>query len=138
LRQHGIEVEGLDDDSGDDAMALFVAIEGKPAGRIHLLEASVLSGHVITSPGVRVLTPFFNIYGIIMLIGGALYSAWIFWRKGTHKNRAIGNVLIAGGAVLGGGASAFARFGMLEFLYLAELSSLIVMFAGFVVATKKS
>jgi hypothetical protein len=134
LRRHDVDV----DREVDDEMAILVGIDGRMAGRIGLLEASVLSGHVITSPGVRVLTPFFNIYGIIMLIGGALYSAWIFWRKGTHKNRAAGNVLIAAGAVLGGGGSAFARFGMLEFLYLAELMSLIVMFAGFVVATKKN
>lgn len=137
LHRHGVETDDATTDAKGHDMALFVAIDGRPAGRIQLLEASVLSGHVITSPGVRVLTPFFNIYGIIMLIGGALYSAWIFWRKGVFRNRAIGNVLIAAGAVLGGGASAFARFGMLEYLYLAELSSLIIMFAGFVVATKR-
>ncbi|RMH21312.1 MAG: hypothetical protein D6701_02595, partial [Gemmatimonadetes bacterium] len=49
---------------------------------------------------------------------------------------AAGNVLIAAGAILGGGGSAFARFGMLAYLYLAELASLALVFAGFLVATR--
>lgn len=78
----------------------------------------------------------FNTFGIITLIGGAIYSAWVFWRKRIMPHRAVGNVVIAGGAILGGGASAFARFGMLSYLYLAELSSLILVFAGFLIATR--
>ena len=42
---------------------------------------SELSGHAIVSSGVRSLTPFFNFYGTITLVGGAAYSAWLFWRK---------------------------------------------------------
>lgn len=123
---------------GDANWELYVGIDGQPAARIDLRPPIVFSGHVITTPGVRSLTPFFNTFGIILLIGGAIYSAWIFWRKGIMANRAIGNVLIAGGAILGGGASAFARFGMLTYLYVAELASLILVFWGFVVAVRKS
>jgi len=32
---------------------------------------SELSGQAITSPGVRMLTPFFNLYGTLTLVGGA-------------------------------------------------------------------
>lgn len=88
------------------------AIDGELAGRIELREAIVFSGHVIKTPGVRTLTPFFNTFGII--------------------------TLIAAGAILGGGASAFARFGMLSYLYLAELSSLILVFVGFLIATRSA
>ena len=98
----------------------------------------MFSGHVIVSSGVRSLTPFFNIYGIITLIGGAIYSAWIFWRKRIMAHRALGNVLIAGAAILGGGGSAFARFGMLTYLYTLELTSLIMMYVGFLFATRSS
>ena len=56
---------------------------------------------------------FVRSIGIITLIGGAIYSAWVFWRKQILAHRALGNVLIAGAAILGGGGSAFARFGML-------------------------
>ena len=39
-----------------------------------------MSGHAIVTSGVRILTPFFNIYGTVTLVGGAMYSAWLFWR----------------------------------------------------------
>src|SRR5680860_982104 len=39
-----------------------------------------LSGHAIVSSGVRILTPFFNMSGVIMLVGGAIYSAHFFWQ----------------------------------------------------------
>ena len=32
---------------------------------------SELSGHAIVTPGVRSLTPFFNLYGTVTLVGGA-------------------------------------------------------------------
>ncbi len=77
----------------------------------------------------------FNVYGIVTLIGDVIYSAWIFRRKGITAHRAAGNVLIAAGAIVGGGASAFSRWGMLSYLYLAELCSLLLVFAGFLAAT---
>jgi len=121
----------------DGDLSVSITIDGQPVGRIELREAIVFSGHVITTPGVRTLTPFFNTFGIITLIGGAIYSAWVFWRKRIMPHRAVGNVVIAAGAILGGGASAFARFGMLSYLYLAELSSLILVFVGFLIATRR-
>jgi hypothetical protein len=42
---------------------------------------SELSGHAIVTSGVRSLTPIFNIYGTITLVGGAAWSAWIFFRS---------------------------------------------------------
>ena len=49
--------------------------------------------------------PFFNIYGLLTLVGGAIYSAYLFWRKRVLPNRVIGNILIAAGALLIGTAS---------------------------------
>jgi len=116
----------------------LVSVDDTIAGQLHLAEPVVFSGHVITSSGVRSLTPFFNIYGVITLIGGAIYSAWVFWRKRIMASRALGNALIAGAAISGGGGSAFARFGMLTYLYLLELTSLSLMFVGFLFATRSS
>lgn len=45
---------------------------------------SELSGHAIVTPGVRLLTPFFNLYGTIALVGGAFWSAWVFFRKRNY------------------------------------------------------
>jgi hypothetical protein len=94
-----------------------------------------LSGHAITTPGVRVLTPFFNLYGTITLVGGALYSAWLFWRKRVLLHRTIGNIMIAAGALLPAFGGAFSRFGVPAALYLGEFFGVILIFAGFIRAT---
>jgi hypothetical protein len=97
--------------------------------------ASELSGKAIVTPGIRVLTPFFNIYGTITLVGGAAYSAYIFWRKRILLHRVIGNVLIATGALLPAFGGAFSRMGLTGVLYLFELAGAVLMFIGFWRAT---
>ncbi|MGD9148317.1 MAG: hypothetical protein PVI80_22325, partial [Anaerolineae bacterium] len=96
---------------------------------------SELSGHAIVTDGVRGLTPFFNLYGTVTLVGGALYSSWIFWRKRILLHRTIGNILIAVGAMLPAFGGTFSRFGLPNALYLGELLGTILMFAGFIRAT---
>ena len=93
---------------------------------------SELSGQAIVSSGVRILTPFFNIYGTITLVGGAIWSAWIFWRKRVLLHRTIGNVFIAVGAMLPAFGGAFSRFGLTGALYWGELLGVILIFIGFI------
>ena len=83
---------------------------------------------------VRLTTPFFNIYGLITLVGGAIYSSYLFWRKRVLPNRVIGNILIAVGALAIASAGILTRFGYGQFLYLGELLAATLMFAGFLVA----
>ncbi|MGD2058468.1 MAG: hypothetical protein PVF85_04060 [Anaerolineales bacterium] len=85
---------------------------------------------------VRLTTPFFNIYGLITLVGGALWSAWLFLRKRVLPNRVLGNVLIAAGALSIGAASTLTRMGYGQFLYLGELFAAVLMYVGFVMAGK--
>jgi hypothetical protein len=92
---------------------------------------SELSGHAIVTPGVRSLTPIFNLYGTVTLVGGALYSAWIFWRKRILLHRTIGNILIAAGAILPAFGGAFSRMGVPGALYISELLGAILLFIGF-------
>jgi hypothetical protein len=96
---------------------------------------SELSGHAIVSTGVRILTPFFNLYGTVALVGGALYSAWLFWRKRILLHRTLGNILIAVGAILPAFGGAFSRFGLAGALYIGELLGALLIFAGFLRAT---
>jgi hypothetical protein len=91
-----------------------------------LIPGSELSGLAITTPGVRSLTPFFNIYGTLALIGGAAYSINIFWR---------GNILIAAGALAPALGGLLSRAGVPSGLYLSELIGTILLFAGFLRAT---
>jgi hypothetical protein len=96
---------------------------------------SELSGKAIVTPGVRSLTPFFNLYGTLTLVGGALYSAWIFWRKRILLHRVIGNILIAAGAILPAFGGAFSRVGIPGALYITELLGTVLLFVGFWRAT---
>lgn len=87
---------------------------------------------------VRRLTPIFNIYGLLTLVGGALYSAWLLWRKEIVPNRVLGNLLIAVGALALGFASVLVRLGLGDYLYVAELIAAIFMFGGFLLATSRT
>ncbi|HET6781744.1 MAG TPA: hypothetical protein VFH67_06585 [bacterium] len=87
---------------------------------------------------VRRLTPIFNIYGLLTLVGGALYSAWLLWRKEIVPNRVLGNLLIAVGALALGFASVLVRLGLGDFLYVAEMIAAIFMFGGFLLATSRA
>jgi len=96
---------------------------------------SELSGHAIINDRIRLITPIFNTYGTVTLVGGALYSAWIFWRKRVLLHRTIGNLLIAVGALVPAFGGAFSRFGISGALYWGELLGVILLFIGFVRAT---
>jgi drug/metabolite transporter (DMT)-like permease len=80
---------------------------------------------------VRLTTPFFNTYGMLTLVGGAIYSAYLFWRKRVLPNRVIGNVLIAVGALSIAFASSLTRLGIGQYLYIGELLAAILMYVGF-------
>ena len=69
------------------------------------------------------------------LVGGAAWSAWIFWRKRILLHRTIGNILIAVGAIFPAFGGTFSRFGLPGALYLGELLGAVLMFAGFIRAT---
>jgi hypothetical protein len=96
---------------------------------------SELSGHAIVTDGIRGLTPLFNMYGTVTLVGGAAWSAWIFFRKRVLLHRTIGNVLIAAGALAPAFGGAASRFGVAAALYWGELLGALLMFAGFLRAT---
>ncbi len=82
---------------------------------------------------VRLLTPFFNIYGVIALAGGALWSAFVLWRRGVYSNRMAGNIVIALAPAAGG---ALTRFG-LPGLYVGNLVGALLMLAGFLLVTRE-
>ncbi len=91
---------------------------------------------ILTRSGVVVLlTILMNTYGTLTLVGGAIYSAYIFWRKRILFNRMIGNVLIAAGAILPAMGGSFVKMGLPDILYLSEFLGAVLMFIGFLQAT---
>jgi hypothetical protein len=79
----------------------------------------------------RILAGVGSGVGSIVLIGGALWSAWVFLRRRHNGRRAVANVVIAVGVLIvaaGGTVTFTGASGVLE---LANLVGLSVMFAGF-------
>ena len=98
---------------------------------IDLSTIQYLSGEAMPR-GIRLMTPFFNIFGTIALVGGAIYSAWVFWRRRFMPHRVISNVLIAVGAILPAvGGTSMRLGGALQLFYLLELLGVIIIFIGF-------
>lgn len=100
-------------------------------------EAGELTGKGVLPTSVRLITPFFNIYGVVTLVGGALWSAFFYLRLRTEPNRMIGNLLIASGAMAPGIGGSLNRFGF-EGLYLGELIGAILLFWGFIIASRRA
>jgi hypothetical protein len=88
------------------------------------------TGAILEWRWVRLMTPFINTYAVFFLIGGAFLSALRFYRDGRFMNRAIGNVIIAVGAILPGVGGAYAKAGFVEALYVGECIGLILIWIG--------
>jgi hypothetical protein len=97
--------------------------------------SSQYKGILIRSGAVTPLTILLNIYGTFTLVGGAIYSAYLFWRKRVLVYRLYGNLLIAAGALAPAFGGTFIRLGMADWLYLSELLGALLMYAGFIQAT---
>jgi hypothetical protein len=98
---------------------------------IAAVEAHRLTGRVFEWQWVRAFSPFINLYAAIFLIGGAAYSAYKYSGTEETRNRAIGNVFIAVGALLPGIGGSFTRFGYTEVLYVTELLGLTLIWIGY-------
>jgi hypothetical protein len=73
-----------------------------------------------------------NSVGSVILIGGALWSAYGAWRKGGAQSRLAANILIAAGAFIVAGASTLTRlFHAYELFYVGQAIGVLVMFGGF-------
>ncbi|HZP95651.1 MAG TPA: hypothetical protein VFC31_04845 [Candidatus Limnocylindria bacterium] len=82
----------------------------------------------------RILAAIGSGVGSVVLIGGALWSAWVFLRRRHNGRRAISNIVIAVGVFIvaaGGTATFTGATGILEF---TNLIGVAVMFAGFLLA----
>ncbi len=92
----------------------------------------------------RTLPPIMNAYGTLLLVGGAIQSSLLFFRKQILPNRVLGNVLIALGGLLPATAGSIVKLAEstpeLSALgstlkYLAIFAGVLVLFVGFQLAT---
>jgi hypothetical protein len=120
------------------AAGLILAAPVTPAAGSYQVTEAISAQYkdiLVRSSLITLLTILLNIYGTITLVGGALYSAFLFWRKRVLINRLMGNILIAGGALLPAMAGSFVKAGLVDFLYLSEFLGVILMYTGFIQAT---
>jgi len=120
------------------AVVLVLAAPITPAAATYNLSVPLSSQYreILTRSSLIILmTILLNIYGTFTLVGGAIYSAYIFWRKHVLFNRMVGNILIAAGAILPAMGGTFIKIGLPDFLYLSEFLGAILMYVGFLQAT---
>jgi hypothetical protein len=98
---------------------------------VDLVEPHRLTGKVLAWSWVRAFSPFINTYAAAFLIGGAVVSAWRYSHSRETRNRYVGNVLIAIGALLPGIGGTATRFGHTEVLYVTEFVGLLLIYAGY-------
>jgi hypothetical protein len=105
---------------------LFVPVDAAAADPYRL------SGDVIEWDWVPLLTPLVNLYAMLWLVGGAIWSALRYYRndEGTAR-RVWGNAAIAAAVILIGIGGAFARADRVEVHYVTALVGLILIWVGY-------
>ena len=82
----------------------------------------------------RILAAIGSGVGSLVLIGGALWSAWVFLRRRDQGRRALANAIIAGGVFIAAAGGTVAFTGASGILELTNLIGVSVMFVGFLLA----
>ncbi|HJW48139.1 MAG TPA: hypothetical protein VJ726_01845, partial [Candidatus Limnocylindria bacterium] len=82
----------------------------------------------------RILAGIGSGVGSVVLIGGALWSAWVFLRRRDNGRRAAANVIIATGVFIAAAGGTVAFTGASGVLELTNLLGISVMFVGFLLA----
>jgi hypothetical protein len=89
------------------------------------------SGRILAWSWLRWMTPLINLYAAGFLVGGAIASSLKYLADKSMKHRAIGNALIALGAILPGIGGITAKSGGVGLLYITEFIGLILIWAGY-------
>ncbi len=83
---------------------------------------------------IEILAPIMNIGGAAFLFGGALWTAWVFWRRRVMPYRVVSNVLIALGALAPTILTGLVRLGATGGFFLGQLVGVAFILAGFLVS----
>ncbi|MGA7732589.1 MAG: hypothetical protein WCD37_15120 [Chloroflexia bacterium] len=89
----------------------------------------------------RYLAALSNSIGTLLVAGGALWSAYVFWRKRIMKERMVGVLLIAlGVTVTAVGGSILGLTGLTnpEYHYVGMLVGVVIMFVGYLQSIRVS
>jgi hypothetical protein len=84
------------------------------------------------------LPQLISIPSYLILLGGALWSAWTMRARPELRDRFVGTMLIALGASVVAGGAAFAAAGELPGFCLTLVAGIVAMFVGFLRASRSS
>lgn len=98
---------------------------------LEALEPHRPSGRILEWSWIRMFTPIINIYAVFFLIGGAMLSAVRYSRNSDTAPRAMGNALIAFGALLPAIGGSATKLDRVEWLYVCEFLGLLFIWAGY-------
>lgn len=80
------------------------------------------------------LAIFVNTIGTLILVGGALWSAYRFRRLQTMRNRMLGCIAIAIGTLTTASGGVLTRLGREEFLYISMAVGIAMIYWGYLIA----
>ena len=103
------------------------------------LAADLPSGKLVFGDGSAAhrLPQLISIPSYLVLLGGALWSAWRLRERRELRDRFVGTLLIVlGASVIAGFGSAFAALGYLASFSVALAVGIVVMFLGFLRASR--
>jgi len=104
-----------------------------PLDPVALAVSSIPVGSAVIGESSRALSRIYSYAGFIVVVGGALWSAYRLRRRNQDDLRrlAAANSLIALGVLVVAVASGFARYGRGAVFAVGLLTGISVMFAGF-------
>ena len=95
-----------------------------------------LTGSIFTWKWVRYFSPIINIYSFYFLVGGAIHSAFKYYKQKNKQARFKGNIFIAIGGLLPGIGGTFTRMGYVNVLFVTELIGLVLIYVGYRIIKK--
>jgi len=106
---------------------------GAPLDQVALATSSIPAGSAVIGESSRALSRAYSYAGFLVVVGGALWSAYKLRRRNQYDLRrlAVANSLIALGTLVVAVASGFARYGRGAVFSVGLLAGISVMFAGF-------
>jgi hypothetical protein len=90
-----------------------------------------LTGKVFAWKWVRYFSPIVNSYSFLVVVGGAIYSAYRYYSDPFNEEPHLGNATISLGGILPGIGGTLMRMGYVNALFVMEFFALVVIYSGY-------
>jgi hypothetical protein len=122
------------------AVSVYVLFTA-PIDSSKLVDEAGWKAVAVVSPAPRWLAAISNTLGTILVVGGALWSGFVFWRQRIMKSRMVGVFLLAAGTfviALGGTITGISGLHNHDYLYLTMAPGIVLMFVGYLQTIRPS